>query len=129
MRILALAALPLAVRLCGGEDPVSVLERQKQELLASTVEKREFWIQVERKGVYAKEKRALEEEIAALSGEVDVAGARRAQAEPAVASARAVNTRADAIQAEIEARQAELDAAIRALEETLAGWKRAEGPR
>jgi hypothetical protein len=127
VRLLALATIPLAIRLCGGEDPVAVLEQEKAELLASTVEKREFWVQVERKGVYAKEKRALEEEIAALSGDVDVAGARRATVEPALASAREVNARADEVAAEIAARQAELDAAIRALEATLAEWKRAEG--
>jgi hypothetical protein len=126
-RGLPLAALALVIRLCGGEDPVAVLEKQKQELLANTVEKREFWTQVERKGVFAKEKRALEEEAATLSGDVAVAESRRAAVEPALAQARDVNARAEAVKVEIEKRDAELAAAIRELEATLAAWKRAEG--
>lgn len=127
-RALPLVALALAARLCGGEDPVAVLEKQKQELLATTVEKREFWAQVERKGSYAKQERALEEEASALQVELATAEARRAGVEPALGQAREVNGRAETVKAEVEKREAELEAMIRELEATLEAWKQAGAP-
>jgi hypothetical protein len=128
LRALPLAALVLAAPICGGEDPVAVLEREKQKLLESTVEKREFWIQVERKGVFAKEKRRLADELSALSVEIGMVEARRAGAEPGLANAREVNGRADDVRAEVAKREAELGAASAELEATLAKWKDAGPP-
>jgi hypothetical protein len=127
LRALPLAAIVLAAPLCGGEDPVAVLEGKKRELLERTVEKREFWVQVERKGIYHKEKRRIQDEQSALQAEVGVAESRRAAVEPELANAREVNGRAEAVKAEVMQREAELTAAIAALEDTLARWK-AAGP-
>ena len=128
LRALPLAAIVLAAPLCGGEDPVAVLEAKKKAVLESTVEKKEFWVQVERKGVYHKEKRRIQDEQSALQAEIGVAEARRAGAEPGLANAREVNGRAEAVKAEVVKREAELAAAIAKLEETLAGWKAAGPP-
>lgn len=125
LRALPLAAVMLVAPLCGGEDPVAVLERQKEELLETTVEKKEFWAQVERKGEAAKRLKALREEQATIQAELAVLEARRAAAEPSLASAREVNGRAEAVKAEVEEREAELDAALRELEAMLGRWKQA----
>jgi hypothetical protein len=128
LRAIPLAAIVLAAPLCGGEDRVALLEDQKAELLATTVEKKEFWAQIERKGAVAKEMRKLEDELAALSAEVAVQEARRDAVAPPMAEALAVNGRAEAVKAEIDAREAALADAIDALEEKLAAWKRARAP-
>jgi hypothetical protein len=127
LRALPLAAIVLAAPLCGGEDPVAVLEAKKREVLERTVEKKEFWVQVERKGVYHKEKRRIQDERSALQAEIGVAEARRAAAEPGLVNAREVNGRAETVHAEIAKREAELAAAIAELEGTLERWK-AAGP-
>jgi chromosome segregation ATPase len=128
LRALPLAALALAAGLCAGEDPVVVLERQKQEILATTVEKKAFWAEVERKGAAAKRLRELEDERAGLVGELGDLGARRASVDPAVAQAEEVNSRAEAVKEEIGGREAELRKKIAELESVLSGWKAASSP-
>jgi SMC interacting uncharacterized protein involved in chromosome segregation len=125
IKALPLAALALAAGLCGGEDPVAVLEGQKQELLASTVEKKEFWAQVERKGASAKRLKELEGERLELEQELGAVEARRAGLAPSVEPAREVNRRAEEVKAEILRREEEIGAAIGELERTLDGWKQA----
>jgi hypothetical protein len=125
LRSVPLVALVLAAGLCGGEDPVAVLEARKQELLAATVEKREFWAQVERKGEAAKRLKELEDERLALQQQLAAEEARRASLEPNLAPAREVNQRAEEVKAEILRRDAELGARNAELETTLEGWKRA----
>jgi hypothetical protein len=127
-RALPLLALALAAPLCGGEDPVAVLEEQKRELLAGTVEKKEFWAQVERKGAAAKRLQQLEGERAALEQELAGVEARRAGLEPGIGRAQEVNQRAGDVEAEIARRQEELDGHIRELESTLARWRAAGAP-
>jgi chromosome segregation ATPase len=127
IRALPLAAVVLAARLCGGEDPVAVLEARKQELLASTVEKPAFWAEVERKGAAAKRLRELEQERLALQQQLGELDARRAGLEPSLAPAREVNGRAEEVKAEILRREQELGTRISELESTLEGWKRAAG--
>ncbi len=119
LRVVPLAALALAAGLCGGEDPVAMLEGQKRELLAATVEKREFWGQVERKGAATKRLRELEARRAELEPELAGAEARRAAVEPSVAQAREVNQRAEEVKAEIARREDDLAARMRDLEGTL----------
>jgi septal ring factor EnvC (AmiA/AmiB activator) len=126
-RGMPLAALALAASLCGGEDPVAVLEAQKQELLASTVEKKEFWAQVERKGASAKRLKELEREMLELQQELGASEARRAGLEPSLEPAREVNRRADEVKAEILRREEELGAHIAELERTLEAWRQASG--
>lgn len=128
LRALPLAMIVLAAPLCGGEDRVAVLEREKAKFFEETVEKKEFWAQVERKGAAAKEHRKLEEELAAAKGDVDVQEARRAGVGPQTAEAAAINGRAEDVKAEIAARETALDDSIRGLEEKLAGWRRASTP-
>jgi hypothetical protein len=119
LRALPLAALMLAAGLCGGEDPVAVLEGQKRELLASTVEKKEFWAQVERKGAAAKRLQELEPQRVELQQELASLEARRAAIEPSLSQAREVNRRADEVMAEIVRRETELAGRTRELEATL----------
>jgi septal ring factor EnvC (AmiA/AmiB activator) len=128
LRAVPLLAIALSAPLCGGEDPVVVLEREKQKLLENTVEKREFWVQVERKGVFAKEKRRLQDELSTLEVEIQTVEARRAGTEPGLANAREVNARAEEVRAEVEKREAELAAVVAELEGTLARWKDAGPP-
>jgi hypothetical protein len=128
LRALPLVAIVLAAPLCGGEDRVAILEREKAKFLTETVEKKEFWAQVERKGAAAKEHRKLEEELAAAKGDLAVHESRRAGVAPQAADAAAINGRAAAVKAEIDAREQALDESIRALEEKLAGWRRANTP-
>jgi hypothetical protein len=128
IRGLPLAALALAAGLCGGEDPVALLEAEKQKLLASTVEKPEFWDQVERKGVAAKRLRELGEERLALEQQLSALSARRTALEPSLEPAREVNRRAEEVRAEILRREEELDAAATELERTLEAWGRAAAP-
>jgi hypothetical protein len=125
LRNLPLAALLLAARICSGEDSVALLESRKQELLATTVEKKEFWAEVERKGGAAKRLKALRDEEADLRAELAALEARRASVEPSLASAREINGRAAEVKAELARREAELAEALRALEATLAGWQSA----
>jgi seryl-tRNA synthetase len=125
LRAVPLAALALAAGLCGGEDRVAVLEQQKQELLATTVEKKAFWAEVERKGAATKRVRELDDERTGLVAELGQLEARRASVEPAVAQAEEVNARAEAVKAEIEGREAELNGKIAELEGVLSGWKAA----
>jgi len=125
LRALPLAALALSAGLCGGEDPVAVLEARKQEVLATTVEKKEFWAQVERKGALAKRRQQLEEEEASLGRQLAELEARRAALAPGLAPAREVNQRAEEVKGEVLRREEELAERIRELEETLARWKSA----
>lgn len=125
LRALPLAALALAAGLCGGEDPVAVLEGKRQELLASTVEKKEFWAEVERKGASAKRLKELQAERLVLQQQLGELDARRAGLEPSLEPAREVNRRAEEVKAEILRREQELGAASSELEGTLEGWKRA----
>ena len=131
LRAPPLAALALAAGLCGGEDPVAVLEKQKQELLGTTVEKKEFWAQVERKGAAAKRRKELEASVARSSSELAELDARRAGLEPSLEPAAEVNRRAEEVKAEILRREEELGAASSELERTLgrleAGRARGEG--
>ena len=53
---------------------------------------------------------------------------RRVGVAPQTADAAAINGRAEAVKAEVDAREQALDEAIRALEEKLAGWRRATTP-
>ena len=119
LRALPLAALALAAGLCGGEDPVAVLEGKKQELLASTVEKKEFWAEVERKGASAKRLKELQAERLVLQQQLGELDARRAGLEPSLEPAREVNRRAEEVKAEILRREQELGAASSELERTL----------
>jgi chromosome segregation ATPase len=128
LRTLPLAALLLAAPLCGGEDPVAVLEAEKQELLATTVEKKDFWAQVERKGAGAKRLTVLRDEQADIRAELSSLDARRAALDPSLVSAREINDRAEEVKAELARRAAELEEALRALEATLASWKSAQAP-
>ena len=125
LRALPIAVLVLAAPLCGGEDRVLLLEKQKADFLATTVPKKEFWAVVERKGAVARELRALEEEIAARKGDLSVLAARRGAVAAPMAEALAVNGRAAAVKSEVDVREAELAAAICALEEKLAAWRKA----
>jgi hypothetical protein len=120
LRLVPIVGLALAAGLCGGEDRVALLEARRRELLASTVEKKEFWTQVERKGAAAKRLRELEGQRADLEQESVALEARHAAVEPALAQARDVNGRAQAAEAELLAREEELAGRIRAAEETLA---------
>jgi hypothetical protein len=128
LRALPLAVLVIAASACGGEDPVATLERQKRELLEATVEKREFWAQVERKGAAARAARAVEDERVELEGRLAALEARNAGLEPALAEAREVNARAEEVEAEIRRREAELAAKIREAEATLGRWEAASAP-
>lgn len=128
LRAVPLLAVTLAAPLCGGEDPVAVLEKQKQQLLETTVEKKEFWAQVERKGAAAPRLKALREEAASIQAELAALEARRAASEPSLAAAQDVNGRAEAVKAEIGRREAELAEALRGLEATLDRWKSAGAP-
>jgi len=128
LRAVPLAAVLLAAPICGGEDPVAVLEAQKRELLETTVEKKAFWAEVERKGAAAKRLAALRDEEAAIRAEHAALAARGAGVEPSLASAQEINARAEEAQAELARREAELAEALRALEATLAGWQSARGP-
>jgi hypothetical protein len=126
--LVALAALP--ADLCG-EDRVAILERQKQEFLAATVEKKEFWTQVERKGAAAKRLRELDEELGTLQQELAGLDPGSAQAETAIAQAAEVNRRAEEILAELQGRKREVAARNAELEQLLARWgaSRAEAAR
>ena len=132
--LLRLAAVPLLAftlfaRMCGSDERVAALETQKRELLESTVEKKEFWAQVERKGAAAKKRRELEDERIALEQALADADARRAAAEPPLAPAREINARAEAVKAELLRREEEAAAHLRELEAKLDGWKTAAGTR
>jgi hypothetical protein len=120
-----LIAFTLFARMCGSDERVAALEEQKQELLAATVEKKEFWAEVERKGVAAKKRRELDDERIALEQALADAEARRTAVEPSIAPAREVNARAEAVKEEIARREAELAGKIGELETTLAAWKAA----
>jgi len=120
-----LIAFTLFARMCGSDERVAALEQQKSELLASTVEKKEFWAQVERKGVAAKKKRELEDQRIALEQELADAEARRTANEPSLAPAREINARAEGVKAELLQKEADLGARVRELEATLGGWKAA----
>lgn len=120
-----LIAFTLFARMCGSDERVAALEQQKSNLLSSTVEKKEFWTQVERKGVAAKKRRELEDQRIALEQELADAEARRAANEPSLAPARDVNARAEAVKTELLKREADIAARVRELEATLGGWKAA----
>jgi hypothetical protein len=115
LRGLPLATLALAAGLCGGEAPVALLETEKRELIAATVEKKDFWAEVERKGALAKRLKELQGEELEL----------QQQLAPSLEPAREVNRRADEVKAEIQRREAELAARIAELERTLEAWRKA----
>ena len=117
--LVALAALPAG--LCG-EDRVAILEKQKQEFLATTVEKKDFWAHVERKGAAAKRLRELDEELGTLQQELAGLDPGTAQGEAAIAQAADVNRRAEEVLAELRRREDEVAGKNRELEKVLAGW-------
>jgi septal ring factor EnvC (AmiA/AmiB activator) len=125
LRGLPLATLALAAGLCGGEAPVALLETEKRELIAATVEKKDFWAEVERKGALAKRLKELQGEELELQQQLAASEARRAGLEPSLEPAREVNRRADEVKAEIQRREAELAARIAELERTLEAWRKA----
>lgn len=115
--LVALAALPAG--LCG-EDRVAILEAQKQEILATTVEKKAFWSEVERKGAASKRLREVQEELGTLQQELAALDPATAPYEAAIAQAADVNRRAEEVLAELRKRQGELVAKSRELEGVLA---------
>jgi hypothetical protein len=115
--LVALAALPAT--LCG-EDRVAILEQRKRELLAATVEKKEFWAQVERKGAAAKRLRELQEELGTAQQELAPLQPAAGPYEAAIAQAAEVNRRAEEVVAELRKREAELASKQTELEGVLA---------
>lgn len=104
-----------------GDDPTPALVAERDQLLAGTVPKREFWETVERKGTLLAEEKALAAErakadvardalaqqVTAAEGQLAAARDARARSAAALAEAQSGLERARAERAACEARLAE----------------------
>jgi len=121
-RTLALTSSLLASLLACGENPVSKLQAERQALLDASRPKAEFWSEVERKGTFAKEKRALDLEVAALQPKTLALQAETDLLVAALAQARATSEQTEAALAGNRAELARLEAEVAKRSATLAGF-------
>ena len=128
-RHLALALLLLLTPLACSEDPVPKLEAERQALLAGTRPKAEFWSEVERKGNLFKEKKVLDAELSQLQSKTAATQPELQQLAVSLSGAREVNANAERALASARAELARLDAEVAAREATLAGFDRRRSER
>jgi hypothetical protein len=119
---LAIATALVAGLLACGENPVPKLQAERKALLDGSRPKVEFWAEVERKGTFAKEKRGLDAEVAALQPKTIALQADADQLTAALAQARGMNAQTAAALAGNRAELARLEAEVAKREATLAGF-------
>jgi chromosome segregation ATPase len=122
VRDLAIASSLLALLLACGENPVAKLQAERNALLDASRPKAEFWSEVERKGTFAKEKRALDVEVAALQPKTVALQAETDLLVAALAQAREVNAQTEAALAGNRTELARLEAEVERRDATLAGF-------
>jgi len=131
VRALAIASSLVASLIACGENPVPKLQAERQAVLDASRPKAEFWSEVEHKGTLAKEKRALDVEVAALQPKTLALQAETDLLVAALEQAREMNAQTEAALAGNRAELARLEAEVAKRSATLAGFdaRRSEAVR
>jgi chromosome segregation ATPase len=117
--LVALVALATG---CSHPEEVAALEARKQELLATTVPKAEFWAEVERKGHAIEPEKALQREIESARARLAAADSGIASLRAGLSEARDVNGQAEEVRAKVEAEAQRVEGLTAAQEAALAGF-------